>query len=501
MIGVIERPEPYCFSRNAIRYRLQITNPTAPGMEVQIRLYTGNTGDALADVLVTTIVQVPPTSGIMDVYVEDIIDSYLTWQMPNPAREAITVVTQQSKGFFIEYRQVSTAYTGAWKSELSNRRIALKGGYPKLLNNRSRPQSSPNAAYSYQTEIRVGLEDHFYKSFLQLTTENITAMEAELRVYYNDGSTQIRTIAFPGGSFSNIMFHVPAGLYTWDPAFISDELITYYEIAVLVTTIDGTATVPLCTCLVDYNPYQEVVAFNYHNSLGALDYMRLLGDTDIETERNFTEGEAIVTGNYNQQVKDWQYFQKNINLLTSFKGDAGFFVNPLEQAIAQEIDLSESVWQAVEYAANVWTWIRVLVLNKNRKLRAASDTKWSFPIEWSYGYNESQFSALAYTGAGADSNTYVNVFVCGVPSGLASTVTPFGPGLVTAGVSWTVGGGADKSVWEIKESTDSVWIVNETTGNAGARFVATGKTFNWRVKTVCGDGEESAYVNGTNIVT
>lgn len=503
MISLIERPEPWSFSRNFIRYRFTVTATTS---EVQVRLYIGDiAGNTANDRLVANYPLYPNPDGTVELYVEADVDAFLDWQLPSPVAGRITPVTTQTNSFFVEYREIATPGSNpAWISDIADRRLAFKGGLPLQLFNRSTPTQFTQFSYQAAHVARVGVDAHFYRTFVSFDYQQVSRREAKISILFSDNTTQQATIVFT--SLVHNIYQVPASPAAFGISLAPGKIPVSYEVVVEDTINSIVQSLTLIEAEIDHNWYRATYAFQYHNSLGGLDYMRILGDITINNERSFTDGERIAGGNYNQPIKRGIYQQRNISLEKTYKGDAGYFITPEEQDLAEELDLSESIWMLGKIDPYTNQWQQIRMLSKSRTLRSTSSKRWSWEIEFQFAYNIKAFSAQQFPGLGSDTNVYTPN-ICGIPTGLTVTYlsAPDVNGIYAGRLSWT--GGANGSSYELRVRAGSSmpWITPSVTGTSvdftpatGIQFYA-GTTYEWQVRTICSTTSASGWVNGPNI--
>ena len=493
MLTLIERPEPWSFSRNFIRYRFlsSLTFNLAP--EIQVRLYVGAT-DGTGDKLVTMYSLTPDATGNAELYVEDLIDAYLVRQMPLPVAGAITPVTTQSASYYIEYREVSIINASPpWVSDITTRCRALKAGLPADLFNRSLPTQFSVLTYQAGYVARVAVTDHFYRTFVSFSVLQTTSRNAVLDVIFSDGYLQRTVLAFVPSAFN--IFHVPASPAAWGIVLTAGKIPVTYQVRIEEITNSLPVNTVLIDAVIDHHWYSDVYSFQYHNSLGGLDFLRLLGDVDIENERTFTEGESILSADWNQVTRKGMSSLRGPSVQRTMKGDAGYFLSPEEQDVIQELDFSESVWQLKKLSATVNQWYPIRIVNKSRKLRSVSSKRWNYEVEFQPAFASTAFSNLPYAGLGVDTNVYP-VNVCGLVTGLAVTIS-VSNGFHYADLTWLAGLNARGYRIQFREVGSGPWPFEFPLLYLYYSFnVEVGKTYEWQVNTSCSDTQNSAYVAG-----
>jgi hypothetical protein len=329
----------------------------------------------------------------------------------------------------------------------------------------------------------MGVDDNAYLcALLQTSMENIMLL---IDITYTSGATTTFSKLLPTNDLGIWCF--PIGLKNsgiWEDIDFDNTQQVWY---IVVTLRNGSTIV--CNpyqIYIDHRKFYDNTEFNFHNSLSGIDNVRILGDVDMDVEREYKEGEKIVADDYyNAQALPEMDFQRAIEERVKYKGDAGWQFTKAAQDHLRELTLSESIWQP-QIKKNRW-W-KVNILQKTIALRNTRSTKWNFPIEWSYA-----FSNTNYTPYEVDLNSVVTS--CPVPSGLISTylganwyqfafnmpITPQAP---------------SQYLLSYKKNGDVFWtsllvpnppIMQLLLNNA--------ESYKWRLKSIC-DGNESGFVQG-----
>lgn len=385
---IAERPHLFSFSLNEIRYVLNVTDPTAAGCAVDIELYYHDI-DAVNGILFKSFTLTPSLDGSIYCHIRDYIDSLLKLQLPVITGATIQPVKDQVKYFYIKYREITKADPDtAWLTDDQNKRIAVMGGVEQRLFKRNNFFVSylvdTKAFLTWQPSNRFVFEDErHYLTFLLTTPADFTV---KVHTVFTDLTSHDTTIPFVAGS--NVLFRIKAGAKDLGlPAIDITRTLYYYEIQVNKTADNGLLASPHRFYL-EYRPLYAFTDILFFNSISGLDAVRVKGQVDWSIENTGDDVEHI-TGSqaYNTDRPQVQYSQANQLKKDNFKGDAGWRRTPAQQEALVELLLSKGRYEIVD-----GRWIGIVNLRKNLDLRSSVDKKWSFPVEWSYGYSDRVFT-------------------------------------------------------------------------------------------------------------
>lgn len=499
-VYVTRRPHQFCFSKNEIQYSFFVTYPTEAGCELQVRLYAADVTGALTDII-NTYTLAPNADGSVNLFIQDIIDSLLSFTPPDYAINTIQYGFDHVKKFGIEYRRVTDATPDpAWiEDDLATLyRFAVKGGIERTKwdwNNYFLNAATTYPFLTWQPNNRfVSATDDFFISYLH-TGNFAEAIYRKIMVHYTDGTQASPASEILHGNGEDRLYHIPAGivqlgLHLIDPT----KQIHYYSIA-LMSGSDIITFAAAYNFYVDYRLFYDTKTFQYYNSLGGMEHARILGDTETSSNRNYSEGEMYTGNIVIGDALDPQYMQNNITRLNTFKSDAGYRHTKAEMLCLQELYASQFLFECIYSKI-----LRLFILNKGEKINRNSDKVFPFAIEWRYGHTETVYTPETDLGAGADAESY-DAIVCPVPSALAFTKTAAAAGFKDLHFSWANIGAVDYAMeWKYDyQSTYTLIAGPYVTASADLENIADASIINWRVKTICAEGSESAYVNGTNI--
>lgn len=385
---ITERPHLHCFSLNEIRYILNVSDTTVPGCAVDIELYYHGITDAVG-ILFKSFTLTPAGDGNIYCHVKDYLDSLLSTQLPVIAGATIQPVTDQAKYFYIRYREISTADPNPlWKTDEANKRIVLLGGVEQMKFERNNFFVSYLVAtksfLTWQPANRfVFADETLYLTLLLTTQDDFTV---QIHTVFTDLSSHDQSFAHSADG--NVLFRIKAGAKALGlDAIDTARKLYYYEIQVVQTWNGGILASPYRFYL-EYRPLYSFTDISFFNSLGGLDAVRIKGEVAWSIENSGDDVEHI-TGSqvYNTDRPQAQYSQVNQLKKDNYKGDAGWRRTPAQQEALVELLISKGRYEIVN-----GRWIGIVNLKKSLDLRLTTDKKWSFPVEWSYGYSDSVFT-------------------------------------------------------------------------------------------------------------
>lgn len=502
-ITLTERPFRLGFSKNESRYIFTVTNPASAGCAVQVRLFYHTITSASAPpVLITDIKLTPTPDGNVAFYAQTYFESILKLQMPAAGSTTALAATNQHCYFWIEYRQVTDlAPNNAWIiTERDRKRIMMLGGIEVQKyerNNFFENYLIPDKWWLtwLPTNRFVGLDQEHYLSWFKTITD-AEDFVMKVKVVYTD-ATEDNTVelALPAGN--NFVYHLPTGVAQLGLAALNpDKTIHYYEVHI-ENVADGVQANPY-RFYIDYDYYYKKFDWVYLNSLGGLDAVRVKGRYTRDIEREVSSASTLnLINQINDPVKNSDTIDTGILLTKKWKGDVGFMNSPDEQDGVADLLPSTEVFEKID-----GRWLRIKLLTKTQPMGGSEDKKWSFPVEFMYGWvndiytpDKKNFGAGSNTGEVYDAT----VSACANPTGLAVVFNAEITGMAEMKFSWTHPGNIE-AIIEVKEDGTDTWVPysGDLTGlnEAYALFVADGRTMNWRLKVKCPNDDESAYVNG-----
>ena len=373
---------------NEIKYVLESTDTTAQGFALEIRLrvaydlagiYTG----------IKTVVLKPNSDGKTVFYVQDFINSYLAWQLPD-FNEAFTTAVSQTVRFYIEFREISIANIGgSWTSDAGNVCRAIKGGIEKQVWSGNNYFDWQTTNKSFLTWQPAGRFIHYNQPQFLTVRHSTTSLKRKLTIKATDGTTYTNTINFPTATLIR-MFHLNVS-----PAFLdlkglaSGKNVWWYEVSVLDAANADAELFGPYRLYIDYSPvYDEQWDFIYLNSLGGVDVARVRGDMEWAYEKEAAEGSGNVdTTGAGSTLKTAEMVSTRPVRRDVFKGDIGYCRTAEEQEAYMDLLMSDYIfiWKDSRY-------MQIHNINRSGRVRRRSDTKYSFPIEWMMPFVNSVFT-------------------------------------------------------------------------------------------------------------
>lgn len=401
---ITERPNRFCFSKNEIRYCYTVDTLDRAGLYFEMKLILGATEIVLPPLK-------PNSDGTVIVYLQQYIDSYLTYTIP--FANAITNATTQWIDFYVATREVTDAVVNPdyTVTENTHVRIALKAGIEKNRYGRNNFFVNYVDAYlpwlTWQPSGRmVALnEPQYLTALFRLGTT--TDLHLKTNWMCTDGTSG--TIDTTLTVASGYIFHFKTDAATLGViAAIGTRKLYYYEVFIDVERfvdggIDVSRVVNEYRYYIDYTQRYSSFDFIYINSLGGVDTVRAVGEVANSIERNFDEVEAgFGNSEWNTLQKAHESFYTAITQRRSYKGDIGYRYTKAQQQALIELLLSRYVYQIIDSRL-----VPVLAVQKTQALGKTTDKLQSFPIEWQLSEANEVFTPHhILLGLGSDTETY-----------------------------------------------------------------------------------------------
>lgn len=509
---LIERPHLYVFSGNPVRYVFNITNPNTPGCAMEVALYIKDgmlPVGASNEKLILQQRLTPNPDGSVYFYCDDYLNSNLDWQMPQLGNDDVVAVTSQIKRFYIKYRQISTSNPSPdWvTTEINNNRYVIKGGVAKEKFDRNNffvnylPAKKPFLTWLPDKHF-VGLDERRYLTYLywnfvrpgHLEPLLLPTLKLKARAVWTDSTQETVTKDFPPLQDS-FLFHCPAGLKQLGLDVLhADKKLWYYDVSVEDT--DGNVMAEAYRMYVDYNQYYHVFSFVYHNSISGIDTLRVRGDWDTDINLNATDIQQATGGDFSGEVLPTENASVNISSYKAFDGDAGWMNTKKMQEALEDFLLSDGVYIALFSKR----WLRVVNLQKNQKIGATNDTKWSFPIKWRYTFDNNFYTPFdTDLGAGVNNEDPEAVFgSCTAPSNVDRELTDDQPDEQTWHLTWDEVLGAIGYQVEVTDPNGNGTVEDVTDPEFDLVLDEQGD-YTWRVRTKCDENDYSGYALGPGI--
>ena len=393
-----ERPNRFCMSKNEIRYCFTVTELARPGLYFQIKLMAG------ANELVLPPLK-PNADGKVIVYLQQYIDSYLTYNIP--FLENFTNANNQWINFFVATREVTNAIPNPEfiQPEASHVRTALKMGIEKNRYGRNNFFNYYGSKLMFLTWQPMGRTIAIDEPlFLTAFFPNFDTTNFFLKVNYQctDGTYGALSIALTGGN--GFIYHCKTDVATLGlTAAVGSKKLYWYEVSVEVVGNDTGIMVNGFRFYIDYTKRYRHHDFIYINSLGGVDTARAVGEVTTSIERDFEIVEGGFTANeWNTTIKGHDSFYTGITQRRNYKGDMGFRATKEEQYAMIELLLSQYIYQIIDSRL-----VPILALQKSQAMGKNTDKIQSFAIEWTLAETNETFTPQHIAlGLGSDTETY-----------------------------------------------------------------------------------------------
>lgn len=390
---VSARPYKFCFSKNPIIYKFTVEDPGDAGCMVSVRLFIGLHGSTPVSSIIDIDLK-PDADGNASVNLQDVIDSFISYTVPlnNGNAQAATNI----KDFYIKFRRITDAITNpSWiDTESSYVRTVIKGGIQKLyagiadyfILKYSDLSSQPFLTWQNDKSF-IGIDEKRWISWLCTDNTGMTSIIAKFTAYDFAGDpVGDASISIPNNGADNL-YHIPVGIPQIGilPLSTGQSDVWYYEV-VIKELASATNYSPAYRFYVDYRKFFNSRTFHYYNSLGGIDFVRIIGETEQDSSIDFVENESF-TGDIVPNVPDTQYLQSGRTRMDLFKSDVGYRHRLEDITVLKEIFTSTFIWQ---YFAN--TVLSVFVSNKSAKMPGSATRRFNLPIDWKYGFTESVYT-------------------------------------------------------------------------------------------------------------
>lgn len=387
MTIITERPYDLSFSENEIRYILNVDDTTTPGCEVQVEVHF-MPADLSADIKIITVSVTPNPDGNIYFHVKSYLKSLVTLQMPDPAGAVVQPVADQMKYFYIRYREVSKGVINPdWTDDINNKRIVLLGGVEQMKFRRNNFFANylvqqPGFLTWQPSGKRVFRDQEHYLTLL--LTQSVSSFTVNVKTVFADLTETSKSYPTSVGANSTKVWRIKSGMAALGLQNASSK-IYYYEVS---ATSGGTTLAAAYRFYVDYNMFYDYHDFNYGNSLGGVDCARLQGQFNWNIAVTADDIEQVSDKeDYASAFPTSQYSQSNLLKRDSYKGDIGWSRTQMHQETLIELLVSKGIFENIG-----GRWIRIINLTKSQDLRTNTDKKWSFALEWNYGYTDAVFT-------------------------------------------------------------------------------------------------------------
>ena len=388
MAAVIqERPYEIIFSAGPSRYVIQSDLPfNTAGLVIEIKLFFKYLGDSdYREIFAQPAYH--DKLGKVSFYPAAILDSMLTWQLPS-LYVSIHRMGSQTGKYYIAYREITNGNLNPeWIHDLANERFVLKGG---LAYERG---EGPNFFASYlpihkpfltwqQSGRLCGLTERMYLSFFMHREPNGDVL-VKYFIKYTDGTDGQSLLMITNPAKFGVT-SIPTGILQMELNEIDPgRKIWYYEVS--VQDDGGILAMPFRYFLDNRNSYNDT-QFNFHNSIGGFDSIRILGVVEQDLKRSINTASITTELDVTPEIVVPREFVQNIAASRTYKANAGYFGRKEEESL-RDVFFSKSVWHC-KYSR----WWPVLVTEDTVKLPSSNDKLFTLPLEWKYGWSNSSYT-------------------------------------------------------------------------------------------------------------
>lgn len=389
-ITIQERPYEISWSRNQVRYVLQTdTQLATEGLAIELRLYF----KAFNGVAFEQVFSQPAyadANGVIEFYPQSVLDALLEYKLPTLTLNTPESMPRQIGLYYIEYREVTTAAPDpAWVNDAANTLYVIKGGIAT-----ERWQGANYFVTYFQANKPFltwrlggwlcGQQERMYLYLLMPRGANGT-VSAKVKIVYTDQSVDNTvSMLFPDVPTKYALYAIPTGMQQLNLAALSPaKRIYYYEIS--VEDVGDVLATPF-RYMVDYRNSYNTTAFNFINSLGGMDSVRVLGEIELSHERETETAEVTGAYNIDENRLVLHEFMSAVTVQQQFKGNAGF-VGKKEQQYLSELFYTRYCWEA-----KFGRWWPLIITSKSFTWAKNTDDLYTVPVEWAYGFKNTQFT-------------------------------------------------------------------------------------------------------------
>lgn len=431
-IIVTERPNFINFSKNPIRYQLTTDiDPATPGLSVEVQLYFKQ----INEVDYKLVIQFPcavDSVGNIVLDLNKLLDTQLSYLLPL-IDNSITHASTQSGSFYIAYREL-TGTNPPWTTD-NFKYYILKGGLPfeKWQKNNFFDNYDGKYWLTWQPQsILLAAWQSSWVTYMHYNAESENSqLSVKVKVFYSDGTTD-NSIVLVGAvnptNFQYSIYHIPIGLQQLTIDLVAgDKQVRYYQISVFINDVYQSVTYEV---FVDYNQDYQKLQFNFFNSLGGFDSLRILGEIEKDPEYSRDQSESFIEGNY-YNSGNLPAQQSNVQVIEqmNYKGMVGYVSTEKNHDRLREILLSKGN----VYLINFKRFIPVIITTKSAAFGNPKSPQRELQIEWSYAYTNESYAPewidIPVTASTAVCDTIVsNIVTSQSGQEITITFTSVGPG-------------------------------------------------------------------------
>lgn len=427
-IQILKQPYQVNFSGNPITYSFAFTPYSTPEKKLDLKMNiiiekeVGSYTDVFTEI--KSDIFFPDDNGVISLNIDTIVDAYLEFYTPRYSQTAPIKVEKQSARFRVRaLTQIDGVQLG--QTIVSNTIIVIKGGLAYEQNNMSaflvRNVSLSKQPLDFNSEpIHITPLCKKYLTWLYFI--NVSVEQKVVYTFYFDNAPNLtHTALVPGFAKDGDIYQADVTIksllegntlnaYVNSAVATGMSQFTLYKYSVSVKSMNDFVIIRPVFYNIDFrrhfnnrsfadsqnNSYSKVLL--YHNSLGGLQTLELLGEIEKQAEYSSTNAQIVPppSGMRNSflvrkvQSSDTLETEKFIGN-TTFVSEA--FLNSLRDLL-----LSRSVFEIKNNS-----FVPVVINKKNVKFYSNRDSLYSMAIEW-----QNAFSNTFYT---PDKSIY-NFTVC-----------------------------------------------------------------------------------------
>ncbi|MDH7463965.1 hypothetical protein QEG73_21870 [Chitinophagaceae bacterium 26-R-25] len=389
-IIITERPNFINFSKNPIRYQLTTDiDPATPGLSVEVQLFFKLINDSDYKLVIQFPCAVDAV-GNVQLDLKKLLDSQLSYLLPL-IDNSITLAASQSGSFYIAFRELTDS-NPPWITDGFTYFI-LKGGLPyeKWQKNNFFDNYAGKYWLTWQPQsIELAAWQNAWVTYMHYDAEpENSQLSIKVKVFYSDVTTDesiIMVAPINSTNFQYSIYHIPIGLQQLAiDQLAGDKQVRYYQISVFVNDVSQSVTYQV---YVDYNQDYQKLQFNFFNSLGGFDSVRILGEIEKDPEYARDQSESFIGGNY-YGSSNLPAQQTNVQIIEqmNYKGMVGYVSNEKNHDRLRELLLSKGI-----YKINNRRFVPIIVTTKSAAFGNPKAPQRELQIEWSYAYTNENYA-------------------------------------------------------------------------------------------------------------
>lgn len=391
MVFIIDEPYEVSWSRNPIRYGIHTTTSLdVSGIVIEVKLKFKTVENTFSDIITQSLA--PDKEGNVFIDISFILDSLLKYQLPDLVSNTVEPIVLQKGFFYIDYREISSLNGNqGWNTTKDRIRTVIKGG----LSNESWSRERFFTDYLPSHKMFLTWQESGYlaspKEILFLhflsVTSTFSQLSISVKVHYSDSAEILKSVLIGPDTGVNKydIYIIPVGVEQLQLHLLNpDKNIQWWEVTILQ---DSTLLTSPYRFIYDYRYFKDEVQFNFFNSLGGIDSIRIKGNWETTHVRDVTEIERVSDPYaYNQNELPAEIDDNVFKERITWKGNAGF-MNSKQQDRYRDLFLSRK-----RVAIFRGRWVNARILNKNTSLYNTAENLSNLPLEWSFGFDNVSYT-------------------------------------------------------------------------------------------------------------